>query len=52
MRSAQSFEEAHARVRVNAKPLDDKVKEEVVFPIIRKAFVVFLENIKTIGSEK
>ena len=46
MRSAQTFEEAHARVKVNAKPLDDKVKEEVVFPLIRKAFIVFLEKTK------
>lgn len=46
VRNAQSFEEAHIRVKANAKLLDDKVKEEVVFPIIRKAFVTFLESTK------
>lgn len=51
MRSAQSFEEAHIRVKANAKLLDDKVKEEVVFPIIRKAFVTFLEITKKEDSK-
>lgn len=51
VRSAQSFEEAHIRVKANAKLLDDKVKEEVVFPIIRKAFVTFLEITKKEDSK-
>ena len=51
MRNAQPFNESLERVKANAKPIDDKTKDEVIFPLIRKAFITFLEISKKESSE-
>ena len=46
MRNAIPFDESYNRVKTSAKPIDDRIKDEVIFPLIRKAFVSFLESNK------
>ena len=45
MRNVISFEESYKRVQSTAKQIDDKTKCELLFRIIRKAFVSLLESI-------